>query len=130
MKGSRKLVQDIMSNHYSNVKTQDETPGIAIVDEDVAKASKVSKIPQEPVKPKRKRRTKLEMEQARALEASKAGTSEKASKVQIETPPLPQLEGANMFTVTVVGGVGLPGYPLKKGEKLAIVKLTPIAISK
>mgnify|MGYP003295802698 CR=1 FL=1 len=31
----------------------------------------------------------------------------------------------NLFDVTIVGGIGLPGFPLKAGEKLAIVKLTP-----
>ena len=33
----------------------------------------------------------------------------------------------NLFDVTIVGGIGLPGYPLESGEKLAIVKLTPRA---
>ena len=40
---------------------------------------------------------------------------------------IPVLGAENLFEVTIVGGIGLPGYPLKDGEKLAVVKLTPRA---
>lgn len=40
---------------------------------------------------------------------------------------VPVFGAENLFEVTIVGGIGLPGYPLKDGEKLAVVKLTPRA---
>ena len=36
----------------------------------------------------------------------------------------------NMYTMAIVGTIGMEGYPLNQGEKLVIAKLTPIPITK
>lgn len=41
------------------------------------------------------------------------------------TKPVPT---NRLFTVEIVGGIGLPGYPLNEGEKLAIAKLVPVKV--
>lgn len=33
-----------------------------------------------------------------------------------------------IFTVEIVGGIGLPGYPLNEGEKLVVAKLVPVKV--
>lgn len=57
------------------------------------------------------------------------GRKPRAKKEAKGIPFAEELTGASMYTMSVVGGIGLPGYPLNKGEKLVIAKLTPIAIS-
>lgn len=43
---------------------------------------------------------------------------------RVENPPV--ADDAKMFTISVIGGMNLPGYPLQNGEKLVVAKLTPI----
>lgn len=48
-------------------------------------------------------------------------------------PAEPKTEGildANMYSIALVGGVVMPGYPLHPGEKLVIAKLTPLVIER
>ena len=48
-------------------------------------------------------------------------------------PAEPKQEGLlsnNMYTMAIVGTIGMEGYPLNPGEKLVIAKLTPIPITK
>lgn len=130
MKGANKLIQEIKAQHYRN------TAGLAIVDEEIEQMSAdTSEVPK-----KRKRRTKAEMAMARQSQETEAPMQVKPVKSVEKQPRIKRAKPVseytdehkdlNMFTVTVVGGIGLPGYPLNKGEKLAIVKLTPIAFGK
>ena len=48
-------------------------------------------------------------------------------------PAEPKTEGildSNMYSIALVGGIVMPGYPLNPGEKLVIAKLTPLVIEK
>jgi hypothetical protein len=40
------------------------------------------------------------------------------------------LAASQMFNMTIVGSIGLAGFPLQPGEKLVIAKLTPINVVK
>lgn len=72
------------------------------------------------------------IDEIKASHYTNVGKKKRTPKVQAtEAVPVvePTKPSANQsFKIEIVGGIGLPGYPLKEGEKLAIVKLSPIAI--
>lgn len=39
-----------------------------------------------------------------------------------------EVSNPSMYTVTIIGGLAIPGYPLNPGEKLAIAKLVPVTV--
>ncbi len=59
------------------------------------------------------------------LPAKKRRRKRSKPAVTSYTKPVPT---NGLFTVEIVGGIGLPGYPLNEGEKLAIAKLVPVKV--
>lgn len=59
----------------------------------------------------------------------KVKKTRKRAAVAKEAPETLPFAGQQMYTVTVVGGISIPGFKLKQGEKLAIAKLIPVKVS-
>lgn len=127
---AKTLINEIMEQHYTNIgkkKSDEKTKGpeqeiLYEHNEDEPQAVEAKK--------KRKRRTKAEMEAAKesAVESPIVKKQRRVRRPKCEMVPTEITPST--FSITIVGGIGLPGYPLKEGEKLAVVKLTPIAIGK
>lgn len=49
----------------------------------------------------------------------------KASKPRVKVPPKKKSSELSTYEIKLVGGISLPDYKLKDGEKLVIVKLAP-----
>lgn len=127
---AKTLINEIMEKHYTNIgkKKSDvkanETEHAALYEHKDDEPQPVE------VHEKRKRRTKAEMKSTKedsgevtVCKNKLRSRKHKCEIIQTEITP-------STFSITIVGGIGLPGYPLNEGEKLAIVKLTPIAIGK
>lgn len=88
----------------------------------------------QPMKPTKAR---PEPSKAKTVKAVKA---EKQASLPDPMPPPPKLAKRrrvkdagslkSMYTLSVVGSINLGGYPLQPGEKLVLVKLTPIHMAK
>lgn len=59
----------------------------------------------------------------------KVKKTRKRAAVANEAPETLPFAGQQMYTVTVVGGISIPGFKLKQGEKLAIAKLIPVKVN-
>ena len=108
--GAKALIEEIRARHYSSTKKSKGKGLAAPLPEHKSTALPETKEAADYVNPEPKVR--------------RGRKSEPEVKPEVKVPVL----GAeNLFEVTIVGGIGLPGYPLKDGEKLAVVKLTPRA---
>ena len=103
--GAKALIEEIRARHYSSTK---KSKGKGLAAPLPERKSTVLPEPKESadyVKPK---------PNVRLGRKAKPGVKVPISGIE------------NLFDVTIIGGIGLPGYPLNEGEKLAIVKLSPI----
>lgn len=108
--GAKALIEEIRAQHYSSTKKSKGKGLAAPLPERKSTALPEPKESADYVKPEPK------------VRRSRKSKSEVKPEVKV---PVSGVE--NLFEVTIIGGIGLPGYPLKDGEKLAIVKLTPRA---
>jgi len=104
MSGAKALIDEIRKQHYSNVNTPKKAE---------ANVTEVKE--------------KKPMEKAQPQAHRRRGRKPKHVSTNVDVEGL--FKANALFTVTIVGGLALPDYPLEEGEKLAIAKLTPIKVA-
>lgn len=75
------------------------------------------------------RKTNKTRKQHKETNTMKVKKTRKRAAVAKEAPETLPFAGQQMYTVTVVGGISIPGFKLKQGEKLAIAKLIPVKVN-
>lgn len=84
----------------------------------------------EPTKPLNTRVARKPRKQHKETKTmNKVKKTRKRAAVAKEAPETLPFAGQQMYTVTVVGGISIPGFKLKQGEKLAIAKLIPVKVN-
>ena len=100
---------------------------------EITQVEKLEKL--EPAKPlktrvvRESRNTRNTRKQHKETNTMKVKKTRKRSAVAKEAPETLPFAGQQMYTVTVVGGISIPGFKLKQGEKLAIAKLIPVKVN-
>lgn len=94
----------------------------------------------QPMKPTKARPEPGKVKTVKTAKTVKAVKAEKQASLPDPMPPPPKLAKRrrvkdagslkSMYTLSVVGSISLGGYPLQPGEKLVLVKLTPIHMAK
>lgn len=123
-----KVIEELYPEYASRKKTKNKP----------AAAKGPKKEPEvQPMKPTKARPEPSKVKTVRAVRAVKA---EKQASLPDPMPPPPKLAKRrrakdagslkSMYTLSVVGSISLGGYPLQPGEKLVLVKLTPIHMAK
>ena len=122
---AKTLINEIMEKHYTNIGKKKSDEKANETEHDAMYEPKSVDSPE-----KRKRRTKAEMKYTKEDAGEVTVLKKKRRSIKQNCEIVPTEITPSTFSITIVGGIGLPGYPLNEGEKLAIVKLTPIAIGK
>ena len=134
MAGAMRLMSEIRNSHYTKKQrdcgmkpgeyknevfnTDDCDSGDAAV-EKAEKAEKAEK----PSRAMAKRKAKVN----KPVEAKKPVVKKEGKAVRKRVRKAAKRQsGQSAYSITIVGAVKLPGYALDEGEKLAIVRLTPI----
>ena len=134
MAGAMRLMSEIRNSHYTKkhrdcgmkpgeyknevFNTDDCDSGDAAV-EKAEKAEKTEK----PSRARAKRKAKVN----KPVEAKKPVVKKEGKAVRKRVRKVAKRQsGQSAYSITIVGAVKLPGYALDEGEKLAIVRLTPI----
>lgn len=99
---------------------------------EITQVEKLEKL--EPTKPLETRvvvprKTNKTRKQHKETNTMKVKKTRKRAAVAKEAPETLPFAGQQMYTVTVVGGISIPGFKLKQGEKLAIAKLIPVKVN-
>lgn len=76
--------------------------------------------------PRKTNKTRKQHKEINTMKVKKTRKRAVVAKEATETLPF---AGQQMYTVTVVGGISIPGFKLKQGEKLAIAKLIPVKVN-
>ena len=123
-----KVIEELYPEYASRKKTKNKP----------AAAKGPKKEPEaQPMKPTKAR---PEPNKVKTVKTVKAVKAEKQASLPDPMPPPPKLAKRrrakdagslkSMYTMSVVGSISLGGYPLQPGEKLVLVKLTPIHMTR